>query len=190
MKSQHTTSGHGPRFHGDPARLRSPERIARLEVERVLSLCIGDLTITTVLDVGTGTGLFAEAFRKQGLQVTGVDVNPEMLKIARRKVRGATFKLAEAENLPAGDASFDLVFLGLVLHEADDPARALREAHRVAKQRVVVLEYPYIAEELGPPLVERMKSERIIELITAEKFREWERIELKRTELYRMAKGK
>ena len=186
MATNQTTSGHGPRFHGDPARLRSPERIARLQVDRVISLCLEGLKPESVLDVGTGTGLFAEAFQKQGLPVTGIDVNPEMLKLSRRKVHGATFAVAEAEHLPATDGSFDLVFLGLVLHETDDPSLALREAHRVAKRRVVVLEYPYIAEELGPPLAERMKSERIIELITAEKFREWERIELKRTELYRM----
>ncbi len=186
MTANDSPHNHGPRFHGDPERLRSPERIARLEIDRVLPLCTEHLSIKTVLDVGTGTGLFAEAFQKKGFQVTGVDVNPEMLKLARQKVGGAAFELAEAEHLPATDKSFDLVFLGLVLHEADDPSRALHEAHRVAKHRVVVLEYPYIKEELGPPLEERMKAERIMALIKAEKFREWERIVLKRTELYRM----
>ena len=47
-------------------RLRSPERVQRLEVERVVDLCINE-NIKSVLDIGTGSALFAEAFHKKGI---------------------------------------------------------------------------------------------------------------------------
>jgi methylase of polypeptide subunit release factors len=52
---------HERRFRGDPARLRSPERLEQLEVERVVELSLEGITAGSVLDVGTGTGVFAEA---------------------------------------------------------------------------------------------------------------------------------
>ena len=53
------------------------------------------------------------------------------------------------------------MFLGHVLHETDDPVRALAEARRVARLRVAVLEWPYQDEEQGPPLAHRLQPEQI-----------------------------
>ncbi|HEX7620315.1 MAG TPA: methyltransferase domain-containing protein, partial [Anaerolineales bacterium] len=130
---------HEKRFEGDLARLRNPERIARLEVERVVNLCLERANITSALDVGTGTGVFAEAFATRGLSVLGVDVNPEMLPAARIYVPNGNFCEATAEMLPFADASFDLVFMGLLLHESDEQAQVLREARRAAHLRVGIL---------------------------------------------------
>jgi ubiquinone/menaquinone biosynthesis C-methylase UbiE len=152
------------RFHGAPDRLRSPQRLALLEVDRTVALCLEGLAAQKVLDVGTGTGIFAEAFAGQGLAVTGVDVNPEMLRVAQQYVPGGTFRRAPAEALPFPDGSFDLVFMGLVLHEADDPARALAEARRVARARVAVLEWPHARGSYGPPLAHRIRPEEIVRL--------------------------
>jgi ubiquinone/menaquinone biosynthesis C-methylase UbiE len=41
--------------------------------------------------------------------VTGVDLSPEMVRIAQAKVPGVTFEPADASRLPFPDASFDLV---------------------------------------------------------------------------------
>ena len=65
------------------------------------------------------------------------------------------------ESLPWPDRSFDLVFLGHVLHEADDVVAALREARRTAKSRVAALEWPYRTEEHGPPLAHRLTTGRV-----------------------------
>lgn len=154
---------HERHFHGDPARLRAPDRIARLEVERVVDLSLAGIAASSLLDVGTGSGLFAEAFSKRGLEVAGVDDAPEMLDLARAHVPGGDFKRGRAEALPYGDASFDLVFLGLVLHETD-PILALREARRVARVRVAIVEWPYHEEEHGPPLEHRLESVTIARL--------------------------
>ncbi len=158
---------HEKRFHGNLARLRSAERVAMLEPARVVAYSLECITARNVLDVGTGTGLFAEAFAAAGLAVTGVDASEEMLAEARRFLPNACYIEASAEVLPFDDRSFDLVFLAHVLHEVDDPVAALREAARTARVRVVVAEWSYRQEEHGPPLDHRLSHARIQELSLA-----------------------
>ena len=74
------------------------------------------------------------------------------------------------ESLPFTDESFTLVFLGFVLHEADDVARALKEAYRVATTRVAVLEWQYAVQDFGPPLEHRLKPEQVAEAATVAGF--------------------
>ncbi len=81
---------------------------------------------------------------------------------ARKLVPGAHFELGSAEALPFADGTFDLCFLGLILHEWSSPLRILQEAHRVAAERVAVLEWPYKEEEMGPPLNHRLKAENVL----------------------------
>ncbi len=145
-------------------KLRSPNRIKLIEIERVVELSLENIRIKNVLDVGTGSGLFAEAFASKKLQVNGIDINQEMIEAVKEIVPGGEFLTAPAESIPYPDKSFDLVFLGHVLHETDSPLKALREAKRVAKNRIVILEWPYIEEEAGPPLQHRISLEKISEL--------------------------
>ena len=173
-------------YHGTPDRLRTPQRVALLEMDRVLGLSLADLTVKTALDVGTGTGLFAEAFAKQGIRVTGIDPNPQMIQAARNSVPQGRFQQASAEELPFPDGAFDLAFLGHVLHETDDPLQALKEARRVTRQRTAILEWPYQEDEDGPPLKERLKPETVHSLAQAAGFRVFDRTALKHMEFYRL----
>lgn len=173
------------RYEGEPDRLRSPERIALLQIARVVALGTEGLAPGNVLDVGTGIGLFAEAFSAAGWLVTGTDVNAGLLELARTAVPAAQFLESPAEKLPMGDDSFDLVFLGHVLHEIDGPNDALSEARRVARHRVVVLEWPYREDRQGPPLTHRLKPESILRMADAVGFHGGERIQLEHMDLYR-----
>jgi ubiquinone/menaquinone biosynthesis C-methylase UbiE len=177
---------HERRFHGAADRLRSPERLALLQVPEVTRLSLEGSRIRSVLDAGTGTGVFAEAFAGQALRVTGIDTNEELLREARAAVPGVEFRRAVLEQLPFRERSFDLVFLGHVLHEADDPLKALREARRVARDRVVILEWPYRAEAQGPPLHQRLPAERIQGLAAAAGYSSAERLELEHMVLFRL----
>jgi ubiquinone/menaquinone biosynthesis C-methylase UbiE len=179
----HAHSEH--RYPGTPERLRDPARVARMEVDRVVELCLEGIDARTALDVGTGTGLFAEAYARRGLQVTGIDVNPEMIAIARGFVPSGAFDEAPADALPFADGAFDLVFLGVVLHEVADAAQALREARRVARLRVAVLEWPYREEEAPPPLEHRLSDEAVAQAARAAGLRDLDRTELTHTVLYR-----
>jgi len=177
---------HERRFHGDPARLRSPERLQRLEVERVVELCLADLDAASALDVGTGTGVFAEALERRGLEVTGIDPDPGMLDIAARHAPGGLFFGCIAEEMPFADREFDLVVLAHVLHETDEPLKALREARRVARQRVVIVEWPYVEEEHGPPLEERLRAEDIRGLVAEAGFTAVDSPALGHMQMYRL----
>jgi ubiquinone/menaquinone biosynthesis C-methylase UbiE len=175
---------HERRFEGAIERLRSPERVDRLEVERVVDLCFENGPIASVLDVGTGSGLFAEAFARHGAEVSGVDVNAEMLIAARRFVPGGDFREGVAEQLPFPDGRFDLVFLGLVLHEADDAVEALNEARRTAREGVGVLEWPYRDQSFGPPITDRLRPEDLEDLFPKAGFRTWKATNLSNTDFY------
>lgn len=75
-----------------------------------------------VLDVGCGTGTQAilMRLRERGCDVTGIDADPAILAIARRKARAAgvsvQFDEGDATRLPYGDAWFDCVTASLFFH--------------------------------------------------------------------------
>jgi 2-polyprenyl-3-methyl-5-hydroxy-6-metoxy-1,4-benzoquinol methylase len=62
-------------FGEEAARLRDPKRMALLQVARVVDVSLEKLGIHSLLDIGTGTALFAEVFAQKGLSVAGVDIN-------------------------------------------------------------------------------------------------------------------
>jgi ubiquinone/menaquinone biosynthesis C-methylase UbiE len=176
---------HERRFTGDIERLRAPERTARLEVDRVVDLCLEGVPVNNVLDVGTGSGLFAESFFRRVKNVSGIDPNSEMLRAAKTLVPSGTFLHGTVEEIPLEDNSFDIVFMGLVLHESDDIIKALSESRRVAKQKVCILEWPYKEEENGPPLEHRLKSKEILHAAQQVGFSSAETIELQHLVFFR-----
>ncbi len=148
-------------YKGQIDRLREPERTNRLEIEKVVDLCLEEKGIKTLLDIGTGSGLFAEAFSKAGLLISGIDINEEMLTAAREYLPKCDFQIAPAENIPYGDKSFDAAFFGMVFHEVSDYKKALSEAFRVSKNTTLILEWQYEVQDFGPPLEHRLSSEFI-----------------------------
>ena len=178
---------HERRFHGEANRLRSPERISLLEVDHVVALTTEGLKASRLIDIGTGTGIFAQAFAAIGLSVIGIDVNPALLMLAREIVQGVRFAEAPAEAVPFADRAFDIAFLGHVLHETDDPIQALMEARRVSTARVAVLEWPYLQEEHGPPLAHRLEPAIIVAMAKRAGFERVERLKLAHMDFYRMS---
>jgi ubiquinone/menaquinone biosynthesis C-methylase UbiE len=176
---------HEKRFNREIERLRDPERMARLEVSRVVQLVLEGLReIHAVLDVGTGSGIFAEQFAARGLQVTGLDANPEMLPVASMYVPSGKFQEGMAEKLPFPDGSFDLIFMGLLLHETDDALAAIREAHRVALNRVAILEWQYEEQPFGPPREYRLSYKKISTIAHQAGFKKVTPLQLENLVLY------
>lgn len=92
----------------------------------------------SVLDVATGTGIAAEAAQAAvgpTGQVTGGDVSPNMLDIARARLADlpVRFQHFDAHDLPFAGGSFDAVICQLGLMFFDDPVRALSEFRRVLR---------------------------------------------------------
>jgi SAM-dependent methyltransferase len=84
-----------------------------------------------VLDVATGPGYVSERAAARGARAVGIDLAEGMLELARQRVRGVELLLADAEELPFDDASFDAVVGGFVINHLPHPQRALAEATRV-----------------------------------------------------------
>ena len=175
---------HDRRFPGHPDALRDPRRVSLMEPERGVAHCLAHAKIRTMLDVGSGSGLFTERFAARGLAVGALDVNPKMIRSTRHHVPEACLALALAEVMPFADDAFDLVLISHVLHETDNRVRTLREAHRVAGQRVAVLEWPSWLEQDGPPVHHRLSVEEVCEMAASAGFRDRRVITLEAMELY------
>jgi SAM-dependent methyltransferase len=109
-----------------------------------------------------------------------------MVTAARQFVPQGDFREAPAEALPYPDGSFDLVFMGLLLHESDEPRKVLQEARRVTCRQVCILEWPYLEEEFGPPLAHRLKPADIAEMSRQAGFARLETVQLNHLVLYRL----
>jgi ubiquinone/menaquinone biosynthesis C-methylase UbiE len=114
-------------------------------------------------------------------------VNPQMITAAWQFVPDGNFSESTAEELPYPDASFDLVFFGLVLHESDEPLKVLQEARRVSRRQVCILEWPYQEGEFGPPLAHRLNPTEIANLARQAGYANLESIPLTQLAFYRLS---
>jgi SAM-dependent methyltransferase len=91
-----------------------------------------------VLDIACGTGNTALMARARGALVTGVDLTPQLLDIARRRAADAGYhdiawREGDAENLPFADGAFDVVVSSCGLMFAPDQQRVAAEVARVTR---------------------------------------------------------
>ncbi len=91
------------------------------------------------VEIGCGTGHFAGFLARQGFAMIGLDRAPAMLTEARRQFPALSVVLGDAHCLPFRDGFTDLAIFVTTLEFLEDPACALREAVRVARQGVVAL---------------------------------------------------
>jgi ubiquinone/menaquinone biosynthesis C-methylase UbiE len=90
-----------------------------------------------VLDVAAGNGNATLAAARRFAEVTSTDYVPALLEGGRRRAEAqgldVKFEAADAENLPYGDASFDVVLSTFGVMFAPDHQRSAREAIRVCR---------------------------------------------------------
>ena len=95
----------------------------------------------TVLDLGCGTATFALEIKRlhPASEVVGLDIDPRILQIARRKILRAGVEiglhLGDAAQLPYPDQIFDRVISSFVFHHltSEDKLRAAGEAFRILR---------------------------------------------------------
>ncbi|MEU6106265.1 class I SAM-dependent methyltransferase [Streptomyces flaveolus] len=97
-----------------------------------------------VLDLGCGTGSLSLLAAEQGHRVTGVDLSPAMLELARAKLAGrdAVFLAGDAGAPPVGGGRFDAVLVRHVLWMLPDPGRVLAHWRELLRPggRLVLIE--------------------------------------------------
>jgi ubiquinone/menaquinone biosynthesis C-methylase UbiE len=98
-----------------------------------------------VLDVTCGPGFLTMTFATRAADATGFDATDALLTLAReeaarRSITNVAFASGDAEELPYGDESFDVVACRAAFHHFPRPERVLAEMRRVARRggRLVV----------------------------------------------------
>ena len=107
-----------------------------------------------VLEIGVGTGLSLDRYAPQ-VEVTGIDVSPDMLNKARHKVAerglGNVVRISEmdARALIFPDDHFDTVVAMFVISVVPEPERVMEEMARVCKPGGEVLIIGHFARDRG-----------------------------------------
>ena len=115
----------------------------------------------SVLDLGTGTGVMARGFARNGCRVIGLDIAKTLLATARGLDAEAGLRidyvLGRAEQIPLCPQSFDVVSAGQCWHWFDRPA-ALREVRAQLRPggHIVIAAFDWIP--FGGNVVERTEA--------------------------------
>lgn len=129
--------------------------VAEAEVEQSILAMMRNRRLGHLLDIGTGTGRMAMIMGASATRVTALDRSPEMLRIARGRLSGATVPVELVQGdftaLPLADDSVDSIVMHQVLHYAASPDQVIAEAARVLRPsgHVLIVDFaPHDREEL------------------------------------------
>lgn len=139
-------------------RIMNPYEVGR-RLEIVFDELLGprELTGKSVLDVGTGTGRFAERAAQAGARVIATDIGINLLRRTRARVAAPVFA-ADACQLPLQAESFDVVVSSECIEHTRDPLRALREMCRVVRRPgVLVVTTPNRAWHFSVAIARRLR---------------------------------
>lgn len=117
-----------------------------------------------VLDAGTGPGTLARDIARHfpQLQVYGIDLSADMIKLAREHAKRegvekrVQFDIGDVAHLPYPDHSFDVVVSTISLHHWQELERPLRELYRVLRPDGRV--WIYDARFIKPAVVEKAQA--------------------------------
>lgn len=156
------------------------ERKAWQDPEAVLQ-AVGLKLGALFIDVGCGYGFFAlPAARMVGEEgeVIGIDVDPEslhfMLESAERaKISNLSAVVGKAERTMICSGRADVVFFGNVLHDFDDPIRALANARAMLKKGGILANLDWKKENtgIGPAVAMRFDESLASRMISQSGFR-------------------
>src|SRR5699024_8541096 len=97
----------------------------------------------SVLDVAGGTGILSRAIAPFVNHVTAVDISQEMInegmkQTEQKGISNITYRIANAENLPFKQESFDFVISRLGFHHFTNPSKILKEMSKVCARNGTV----------------------------------------------------
>ena len=116
-------------------------------IEKLLKMC--NLKSDDIaLDVGTGTGIIAEALGYYCMNVDAIDLSESMIDIAKskRQLTNIHYSIMDAEHMDIESKTYDCVTARMCFHHIGDQNAAIRECIRVLKKKGV-----FVISEGIPP---------------------------------------
>ena len=136
-------------FFGKWARLYDYEKYFLFPIRKKAAQFLSLNSPAKIIDVATGTGAQAYELAKLGFDVTGIDLSPEMLEQAKKKLDKSLklrFLHSDATELPFKDNEFDGASISLGLHDMpyEIGLAVLSEIKRVVKKNGSILIVDYM----------------------------------------------
>ena len=129
----------------------------------------------TVLEIGCGLGIDGIEFAKNGANYTGIDISDKSIELAKTYFdlnnQKGNLLLADDENLPFENDTFDLVYSWGVLYHTPDIRQAIKEIYRLLKSdgRLIIMLYNnlYLRITLSHSLFQlhRFQLRRLVEQV-------------------------
>ena len=93
-----------------------------------------------ILEIACGTELLTKVITKKydNLNYKAIDYASKMIDICKKKNINASFEIADAENLPYHDNSFDVIIIANALHILSNPSKVINEIKRCLKRGGVI----------------------------------------------------
>lgn len=88
-----------------------------------------------LLDVGCGSGYFAQLASEEGANITGIDASEKLLIEAKERTQAINFLMGEMEELPFANESFNIVCGFNSFQYAANTIKVLTEARRVLQEK-------------------------------------------------------
>jgi SAM-dependent methyltransferase len=130
----------------------------------------------SVLDAGCGTGRVGRELARRGLDVAGVDLDPEMLDTARRKAPDVDWRLADLASVDLGRA-FDVIVMAgnvmIFLEPGSEAAVVANMAHHLTPSGVLIAGFQLMPGRLTPDDYDEMAEADGLTL--TERWATWDR---------------
>jgi len=86
-----------------------------------------------LLDIGCGAGLNVKYWEQKGFRLFGIDLSHRALKLANSVVPEAAFSVADGQNLPFDNDTFDIITALGVIEHFPNPKKGFEETYRILK---------------------------------------------------------
>lgn len=101
-----------------------------------LQKCISimeSIPVGSLLDIGCSNGAWGKEWQSRGWKVSGIDVNPDQVKLAQQSGIDAYVCDLNRESIPFQDNQFDLIFAGEVIEHLVDTDGFIADVRRCCK---------------------------------------------------------
>ena len=125
------------------------------------------LAAPSVIEIGCGSGYYAEVFEHLAapLRYVGVDFSMSMLALAHRHYRHERFVAGDAAALPLAEGCADIGFSGNSLMHIERWPDAVRETARIARRGCVFHSVPILEQRATTRLRKRAYGVPVVEII-------------------------